>query len=295
MTANKDDEKEGVTDEPSPENVDKKKKCFVMMPFSTPKGYEDGHFDYIYEQIIEKAIEKAGYEALRVDKDLKSTDIVQKIFKGIAESEMAICDLSSNNPNVFYELGIRQSYNKPVLLIRDDETKPMFDISGLTTIEYKKLRLFENVEAAIEKIHKGILDNEENTSIMISDLIKIDSIPSDNNDTIPEKDIKMQTIINMLQTLLDKTDEEVPVKVSDKNIYYKMNSSDIEYFKNAIRRNYHLFNNIEVYLENDEVIRRRIDHAGLDKFVEKYGYQRTKREMMEYLSYLKKKGIERST
>lgn len=33
------------------------KRCFVMMPFSTPDGYEEGHFMKIYEQIIKPAIE----------------------------------------------------------------------------------------------------------------------------------------------------------------------------------------------------------------------------------------------
>jgi len=81
------------------------KRCFVMMPFSTPEGYEEGHFIKIYEQIIKPAIEKADLIPERVDQNILSTDIVTKIFKGLTESEMAICDLSSKNPNVLYELG----------------------------------------------------------------------------------------------------------------------------------------------------------------------------------------------
>ena len=54
----------------------------------------------ILEQIIEPAIKKANLIPERVDQNLLSTDIVTKIFKGLTQCDMAICDLSSRNPNV---------------------------------------------------------------------------------------------------------------------------------------------------------------------------------------------------
>ena len=34
------------------ETKQKNNRCFVMMPFSTPEGYEKDHFIKVYEQII---------------------------------------------------------------------------------------------------------------------------------------------------------------------------------------------------------------------------------------------------
>ena len=81
------------------------------------------HFEHVYEQIIKPAVESEGYEAYRVDDDKISNSIIAKIFKAAQTCPMAVCDLSDQNPNVLYELGLRQAYDKPVVLIKDDITK----------------------------------------------------------------------------------------------------------------------------------------------------------------------------
>ena len=130
----------------SEENTNnKKEKCFVIMPISDQGDYPKGHFQKVYEQIFVPAIKEAGYDAFRVDEDNMCTQIVEKIFKAIQECPMALCDLSNRNPNVLYELGIRQAYDKPVVLVQDDKTERIFDISGINTISYNSSRLYEEV------------------------------------------------------------------------------------------------------------------------------------------------------
>lgn len=150
------------------EKNENKKNCFVMMPFSTPQGYEEGHFQKIYDQIIMPAVKDAGFEPVRVDKNILSTDIVTKIFQGLTECDMAICDLSSRNPNVLYELGIRQAYNKPVLLIKDEKTEHIFDVGGLTTLPYNSNRLYENVVDAVDRISKALKEHDANSENVIN-------------------------------------------------------------------------------------------------------------------------------
>lgn len=50
-------------------------ECFVIMPFTTPDGYESDHFKKIYDQLFEPAIKKAGFEPHRVDEDCVSNTI----------------------------------------------------------------------------------------------------------------------------------------------------------------------------------------------------------------------------
>lgn len=146
------------------DETQQQKRCFVMMPFSDPKGYNKGHFFKVYEQIIKPAIENAGYIAYRVDENSVSDLITTKIFQAIVDCDMAICDLSSRNPNVLYELGIRHAFDKPVVLISDDKTERIFDIQGLSTITYRCSRLYDEVPEDQKKISKAIKANENSSS-----------------------------------------------------------------------------------------------------------------------------------
>lgn len=137
------------------------KRCFVIMPISDKEGYAPGHFRKVYEQIFIPAIRKAGFEPYRVDDEKLSQSIIKKIFDGLTKYDMALCDLSSNNPNVMYELGIRHSYDLPVVLVKDDKTDYVFDISGINTFEYKSDRLFESVMDARDKIAAAIIETEK--------------------------------------------------------------------------------------------------------------------------------------
>ena len=178
------------------------KRCFVMMPFSTPDGYEEGHFMKIYEQIIKPAIERAGMTAERVDENVLSTDIVTKIFQGLTECEMAICDLSSRNPNVLYELGIRQAYNKPVLLI-----DRIFDVGRLTTVPYKSDRLYENVTEAVRDISCALIEHLENKESVI-DIIQARLGYKFNASQLPQPEDMSndQKILTLLYNLVDDVD-----------------------------------------------------------------------------------------
>lgn len=133
-----------------------KERCFVMMPFSDVDDYPKDHFTKVYEQIIAPAIKDAGYEPYRVDENKISDSIIEKIFDGIQNCEMALCDLSSRNPNVLYELGLRQAYDKPVVLIQDNVTDRIFDVSGISTVPYNRERLYEHVLDAQKRISEAI-------------------------------------------------------------------------------------------------------------------------------------------
>lgn len=91
------------------------------MPFSDVEGYDKGHFTRVYEYLIKPACEKAGFVPIRADENSKSDVIIVDILQKILECDMAICDMSSKNPNVFYELGFRQAFNKRLFLSKTQE------------------------------------------------------------------------------------------------------------------------------------------------------------------------------
>jgi len=126
--------------------------CFVIMPISDVEGYETGHFGRVYEHIIKPACKKAGLRPVRADEVQVTNYIVIDILKKILDADMVICDLSSKNPNVLYELGIRQAFNLPVTLIKDLRTSRVFDIQGLRYIEYDESLRIDKIENAVETI-----------------------------------------------------------------------------------------------------------------------------------------------
>lgn len=123
----------------------KQKECFIIMPISDVDGYPKGHFRHVYENIIYPSCEMAGYCAVRAD-EVKATNLIHlDILKNLIEAPIAICDLSSRNPNVLFELGIRQAFDKPVVLIQEAGTPKIFDIAPLRYLEYSKEMKYHDV------------------------------------------------------------------------------------------------------------------------------------------------------
>lgn len=192
----------------------KKEKCFVMMSFATPEKYKDtDHFDKVYEQIFVPAIEKAGYEPYRVDENKICDSIIGKIFEAVRTTPMALCDLSNKNPNVLYELGLRQAYDMPVVLVQDDITDRIFDVSGISTVTYSSHRLVENVNDAIEAISEAIIQTKEGNESTLVKIVKAkgadyDSIEVTGNDNT---NIMLNTILNDIKDIKNNYKEKCTI------------------------------------------------------------------------------------
>ena len=90
---------------------------------------------------------------------------------------MVICDISTRNANVMYELGIRHAYDKPVVLVKDKITDNIFDIQGIRYIEYDSRLRIDNVCLDVEKIKKSILSHK-NDSLESYSVMKLAMISS---------------------------------------------------------------------------------------------------------------------
>ena len=116
------------------------KKCFVIMPFGKKKdidGYEVD-FDDVYHELIYKAVKELGVECERCDEIIDTGAIHKKMFRGIFDADISVVDITSLNPNVFYELGVRHALHKyGTLVIRRNSNLPIpFNINGLNILGY---------------------------------------------------------------------------------------------------------------------------------------------------------------
>lgn len=138
-----------------------KADCFVIMPISDPDGYEQGHFGQVFDDLFTPACERAGYRAIRADQVRQTNLIHLDVLQKLIESPMALCDLSNSNPNVMFELGLRQAFDKPVVLVQEIGTPPIFDITPLRYTEYRRDMLYRQVIEDQEKIARAIYATKE--------------------------------------------------------------------------------------------------------------------------------------
>lgn len=132
------------------------KDCFIIMPIADSDDRPKGHFQHIYNNIIRPACDKSGYKAVRAD-EVKQTNLIHlDILKQLIEAPIAICDLSNRNPNVLFELGIRQAFDKPTVLIQEKGTPKIFDIAPLRYLEYCKEMRYHDVLQSQNELSEAI-------------------------------------------------------------------------------------------------------------------------------------------
>lgn len=191
----------------SDSEVQNNKKCFIIMPISTPDGYSENHFKQVYDTIIAPAVRKAGYEPYRVDDDRICDSIIDKILHNLVECEMAVCDLSSRNPNVMYELGIRQAYGKKVVLIQDEKSQHIFDISAINTVFYNSRRVYEDVIASQNEISEAIMSTAKEDSISLMSIANMRSASIETQSKMDDKQISemmLRSVLNSIKRLEDR-------------------------------------------------------------------------------------------
>jgi len=129
--------------------------CFVMQPFREPFG---GY----YSKIFVPAIEKAGLRPVRADDDIFATGkVVDQIWRGINDAKVLVAELTSRNPNVFYELGLAHALGRPVVLVSSTEEDVPFDLRHIRVIYYDTTDPFWG-QKLIDKIAENIVSAVEN-------------------------------------------------------------------------------------------------------------------------------------
>ncbi len=122
---------------------------------------------------------------------------------------MAICDLSSKNANVFYELGLRQAFNKKTILITDGRDKAPFDISGFRYVSYTPTLRVDSVEREIISIGEMLLETETAPEDDVNSIVKLLKIQPAHVEPL-ELNKNESMIFSMFSKLEDKIDSILP-------------------------------------------------------------------------------------
>jgi hypothetical protein len=108
--------------------------CFVVMPFRA-------ELNYFYLYIQRYLSEKHGLRVERGDHRVLTKALMDKVRDQIVEADLILADVSSNNPNVFYEIGLAHAFGKPVIFqTQDDPAMAPVDIRQFEFIHYDMQR-----------------------------------------------------------------------------------------------------------------------------------------------------------
>lgn len=130
--------------------------CFIAMPISSKPEHEDlygdkEHWQHVMESLFIPAVKNAGMQPIPPIAD--GSDLIHgSIVRNIMRADMVLCDLSSHNPNVFFELGVRTSLDLPVTLVADEKTRLPFDTAGINTHRYNSSLRGWDIEEERERL-----------------------------------------------------------------------------------------------------------------------------------------------
>src|SRR5919107_6311546 len=82
---------------------------FVAMPYGIKEGID---FNRVYSDFIKPALIDEGFEVFRADEEISAGNIRTDMFQELLLADLVVVDLSIDNPNVWYELGVRHELRK---------------------------------------------------------------------------------------------------------------------------------------------------------------------------------------
>lgn len=134
---------------------EKIKRCGIIMPISPNPEYPHDHWKDVLN-IITEGINQTQFKPNLVSDDEAIGLIHERIVTNVYNNEIIVCDVSSKNPNVMFELGMRLAFDKPVIIIKDDKTSYTFDTGVIEHITYPSSLRFAEIVAFKTELAKRI-------------------------------------------------------------------------------------------------------------------------------------------
>lgn len=146
---------------------------FVLIPF-------DAEFDDIYKFGIKGAADDVGAYAERLDEQIFSEGMLDRIFNQISKADVVVADMTGRNPNVFYEVGYAHALGKAVLLLTQNARQHTVYGGRIETLRKELASKLEWAIAESKKQSSGGLKTRISVRVHNSDLLaglKADQAP----------------------------------------------------------------------------------------------------------------------
>jgi molecular chaperone HtpG len=112
--------------------LDEERSCFFAYPFNDK-------FHKLREEVARILCEKCRVRLKTTALEWANPRVVEDIEYQIRSAHFGIADITGNNPNVLWELGLMVGLNKSVVILKDktDTAKTPFDVYGMYRLEYQ--------------------------------------------------------------------------------------------------------------------------------------------------------------
>jgi hypothetical protein len=151
-------------------------ECFFIAPIGDEGGDVRKRSDGVLKYIVARAAREVDLVAVRSDQIAKPGQITLQVIEHVLQAKAAVADLTSLNPNVFYELAIRHTAQLPIVLIAEAGEKLPFDIAQMRTIFFTHTdlesadRCREELAAHLREALRGPSDSPIATALDVSAL-----------------------------------------------------------------------------------------------------------------------------
>lgn len=191
----------------------KKKTCFIITPVGDNNSEIRRHIDGVIKEVILPVLENLGFEKSDpIYETCITGSLVKKIIKSVYDSDLVIANLTTQNPNVMYEVALRHAAGKPIIHITSEIKNLPFDINSYNTIEYKNdmLGAIDLKNKLIKSIEQIDFDNPN-----ISNPI-IDNLGERVITEIPKSEALFSDVLNELTGSIKHINTEID-RLSSKN------------------------------------------------------------------------------
>ncbi len=140
--------------------------CFMIMPYGKkPTASDKGPATINYDALWDKALfplinTDLNYNAIRADQDLGAM-IIKEMIERLTMADLVIADVSTPNPNVYYEIGVRHASKETgCVMISADWSRQTFDIDQMRQVRYPlpEGEISDDTAAAVREKLKGSIN-----------------------------------------------------------------------------------------------------------------------------------------
>jgi len=164
------------------------------MPFSATSSCTETQWRYIFEHVFKPAIEDAGldYECRR--SSATRGNLIKHILADLRNSEVVLADLTDQNANVFYELGVRHTLKNRTIIVaqRGDDISSDLRAYAYHVYDWKTPEDIHVFKERIRGLLEDITNDPERADNPVSDFLGATSKPLEAS---PVSAVSGQTIV----------------------------------------------------------------------------------------------------
>jgi hypothetical protein len=152
-------------------------RAFIVRPFGTRNGID---FDQVQQRLIGPALQDIGATGGTTGEIMEAGNIRIDMFQQLLAADLVVADISTNNPNVFYELGIRHSLQeKRTFLLRAQTRSPQalaedarkeevpFDLKTDRYFEYDPTCPEKSVDKLAQALRQTALSERQDSPVFL--------------------------------------------------------------------------------------------------------------------------------